>query len=104
MQTLNLSSYNLKVVSNYFQFINTRKFRFILIPSGNVAVSYTHLDVYKRQTLNFKIYVAVLPRLGTCLLYTSTCRRLFSASSASCRRRSSVSVSYTHLDVYKRQR
>ena len=46
------------------------------------SVSYTHLDVYKRQGNNTYYYISVLWDLGK------------SANSP---------VSYTHLDVYKRQ-
>ena len=47
----------------------------------DISVSYTHLDVYKRQILScyFKLFVFILD---------------FNVLSA---------VSYTHLDVYKRQ-
>ena len=52
-----------------------------------IAVSYTHLDVYKRQGLlnGGGIFVGL---------------KLLTQSTASC---SMGSVSYTHLDVYKRQ-
>ena len=63
------------------------------------AVSYTHLDVYKRQTCNCSANcscVSPLPRRtaasrspnAICALLCFRCRQ---------------SVSYTHLDVYKRQ-
>ena len=52
--------------------------------SNSGAVSYTHLDVYKRQPL------PALRWGGT-------------AMASNCRLRNAVSVSYTHLDVYKRQ-
>ena len=45
-----------------------------------MTVSYTHLDVYKRQTLAAAITILVLAFL---IVY--------------------IPVSYTHLDVYKRQ-
>ena len=48
------------------------------------AVSYTHLDVYKRQALN---------------CYASVDGMAVSADSVLC----IGTVSYTHLDVYKRQ-
>ena len=74
-----------------------------MIGKGEVAVSYTHLDVYKRQqyiqskSLKWK-YISVIPtgyieesvnqiRNVTLLVVTI----------------SILSVSYTHLDVYKRQ-
>ena len=49
---------------------------------GLMAVSYTHLDVYKRQ------------------IYTCACD--YDTCAFDCWQRVS-SVSYTHLDVYKRQ-
>ena len=67
--------------------------RFQILRAGDrhVPVSYTHLDVYKRQvvascqSLIFPMNISVLDR---CLKYVSV---------------GSQSVSYTHLDVYKRQ-
>ena len=68
-----------------------------------MAVSYTHLDVYKRQPMYF-LYrssrenfmssktISVLPRSFFTLSFIMTPE----VSSA-------VPVSYTHLDVYKRQ-
>ena len=54
------------------------------------AVSYTHLDVYKRQICGFRIYGK--SRKSNCE-YCENCKKLVS----------SITVSYTHLDVYKRQ-
>ena len=56
---------------------------------GIGPVSYTHLDVYKRQTVECPILRAAALRLG----------RRGSRSWQS----GPMSVSYTHLDVYKRQ-
>ena len=50
-------------------------------------VSYTHLDVYKRQSL-----------YNTCFKLPSAERTYDSTSTFCCE-----TVSYTHLDVYKRQ-
>ena len=62
------------------------------------AVSYTHLDVYKRQASGWPALSTrgMFRALGGRLL--STVRRRLPASDAS-----AVPVSYTHLDVYKRQ-
>ena len=49
-----------------------------------LAVSYTHLDVYKRQKECFSV---ILPQEGLRFLFQVIL----------------ISVSYTHLDVYKRQ-
>ena len=38
-----------------------------------IAVSYTHLDVYKRQCLYSKWTPALAAHLKNCLLYTSRC-------------------------------
>ena len=67
--------------------ITQRRLHFILLIDTSNSVSYTHLDVYKRQRLR-------------CMEATSdaTSCRLLSAVIVCCR-----SVSYTHLDVYKRQ-
>ena len=55
------------------------------------SVSYTHLDVYKRQLLNFSFYVngGDVPKQPALTL------AMFPDDMAA--------VSYTHLDVYKRQ-
>ena len=52
--------------------------------AGYAAVSYTHLDVYKRQGISF-IRVRTSVRVAFGMVITS------------------MPVSYTHLDVYKRQ-
>ena len=59
-------------------------------------VSYTHLDVYKRQHL-----CRILLRLLLGITGAGTCRYPFDADFGVEHR--IVSVSYTHLDVYKRQ-
>ena len=40
---------------------------------ASTAVSYTHLDVYKRQTSGFAPAGLGVPRIPSCLLYTSRC-------------------------------
>ena len=55
---------------------------------GFEPVSYTHLDVYKRQTLGSFQKVSFMG--------TMTVSEILAAVSI-------ISVSYTHLDVYKRQ-
>ena len=60
--------------------------------SGSISVSYTHLDVYKRQGLKYDPYgKSVFIQKTVCIK---------TAQNARC---SSTAVSYTHLDVYKRQ-
>ena len=57
--------------------LNVHKIKRICYIKGVIAVSYTHLDVYKRQ-------------IWYCIIFSGTVL-CFGA------------VSYTHLDVYKRQ-
>ena len=57
------------------------------------AVSYTHLDVYKRQAVNWNI--------GTCSC-SLVLAVVISAILILCMKEREA-VSYTHLDVYKRQ-
>ena len=91
--------------------------------AGAVAVSYTHLDVYKRQLVPRAITRAPSPCRPCVLTLTTALQRLLpptAASASRCgstrakscralrplRRRkeaTSNAVSYTHLDVYKRQ-
>ena len=59
------------------------------LPSGSVTVSYTHLDVYKRQLKEQLDSYSGDKRLG--IFYTRTTDT------------NPTPVSYTHLDVYKRQ-
>ena len=64
---------------------------------GIIPVSYTHLDVYKRQHLN--IYgVRIVAGLVVDALMEEV-----PALAKYVRRYDYVAVSYTHLDVYKRQ-
>ena len=74
------------------------------------AVSYTHLDVYKRQSWDslqllrdFDKVFALLdgkqePDFGLARLFETSFNMLRTS-----KRMSTDSVSYTHLDVYKRQ-
>ena len=57
------------------------------------AVSYTHLDVYKRQGAG-RMMAGL--RTPTCMMLSMVC--CMSSSSVTLK-----AVSYTHLDVYKRQ-
>ena len=60
-----------------------------------VSVSYTHLDVYKRQVSEF----SVLAPFGK-----DNPKPVFADKNLRVSRMWVVAVSYTHLDVYKRQR
>ena len=66
---------------------------------GIMAVSYTHLDVYKRQVLVSVIYanneVGTINPIQEIGEVTKKAGVLFHTDA--------VPVSYTHLDVYKRQ-
>ena len=75
----------------------------LMYGSDQQPVSYTHLDVYKRQVS------AISPRIpANCLICwleprapeSAIMKMLLYLSSPV---RSAVAVSYTHLDVYKRQ-
>ena len=89
-----------------------------LCHGGDESVSYTHLDVYKRQGVENVYMPMFIPESllqkekdHVCLLYTSYTGKIRSALSEV----SDISdvgmpdsngvfaVSYTHLDVYKRQ-
>ena len=68
-------------------------------------VSYTHLDVYKRQTLNnLPNYLGVSDNLDTVIEYIMA-RDITTLPAGRTRIDGDkvVAVSYTHLDVYKRQ-
>ena len=106
--------------TNAFNNVREKKLWSIMARSIT-AVSYTHLDVYKRQTYTWfneclqKIFQANDIDEGRILLLSVTFQRPFHSSPPthiSCSSRSvgtvrsllsSVPVSYTHLDVYKRQ-
>ena len=85
---------------------NTDSIAVVSLRDGSVAVSYTHLDVYKRQDyiLPFKLSkedaVSALKRhyKGKLLL-----PKLFRDNNHIEELRGIYAVSYTHLDVYKRQ-
>ena len=57
-----------------------------------ISVSYTHLDVYKRQVQCISVWSYVLS--GLCRIYCNLNNLAYIHR---------VAVSYTHLDVYKRQ-
>ena len=44
-----------------------------MIVKCSTSVSYTHLDVYKRQAINNGYKVDIVDKLIRCLLYTSRC-------------------------------
>ena len=96
-----------------------------------ISVSYTHLDVYKRQSLPIQLFISPFVALSIKPLSSSNLYSLFSTTNqkdenssqeeeeeylfsrsasvtglellADMRSGGSVPVSYTHLDVYKRQ-
>ena len=69
-----------------------------LIPSTKEAVSYTHLDVYKRQEFIIGTENSILQHLQ----YECP-EKSFYPLSKDCVCHNMKPVSYTHLDVYKRQ-
>ena len=76
----------------------------VLQDEVGAAVSYTHLDVYKRQGyLRLKVLelLHILSRLKDRDDVQQT--DYFNQHQVECARRAAKPVSYTHLDVYKRQ-
>ena len=63
---------------------------------GHTPVSYTHLDVYKRQGED----CAICHQIGVC---ENLLKSLGLAGAVAAITAAFTSVSYTHLDVYKRQ-
>ena len=77
-----------------------------------MPVSYTHLDVYKRlvQEMRVKARWEALDEESIQIVYAKTCGKMYLApvfANGDTRKqllaRSIYPVSYTHLDVYKRQ-
>ena len=71
-----------------------------------ISVSYTHLDVYKRQTLNIaKMWRMYQESVSDELkVKESLFRKIFVTNfNISFKSPTTDAVSYTHLDVYKRQ-
>ena len=64
------------------------------------AVSYTHLDVYKRQVRRHLRPVGRFLRHRSSRISVPVWMLFLQAS---CREDAPIAVSYTHLDVYKRQ-
>ena len=67
------------------------------------SVSYTHLDVYKRQAYTVATYVSTGWYPDKRGLVSGLCMAFTGGSSAFLAPICSKPVSYTHLDVYKRQ-
>ena len=68
------------------------------------TVSYTHLDVYKRQGYHFAAHTPPISAVATIIPQTSSPRVTTPAPTAFYRGGiKRMPVSYTHLDVYKRQ-
>ena len=79
------------------------------------AVSYTHLDVYKRQLLESPMTVAIMLIIGGVILiyidkwflqpviHSETNITLKNSFVIGLWQTIAMAVSYTHLDVYKRQ-
>ena len=106
-----VSDYQLKPVETWLENILNAEFVVTDSFQGAVSVSYTHLDVYKRQTL-------MCPLAGTAVSVNWPSRLVsipLEASSTSitvapmtgslcvASVTTPFTVSYTHLDVYKRQ-
>ena len=79
----------------------THWFRRTQLPMSSLrAVSYTHLDVYKRQVLSL-----ISDMLKAIAEYAKHDRAEFVrvVQKAQSSQQTTEAVSYTHLDVYKRQ-
>ena len=73
---------------------------------GAPPVSYTHLDVYKRQALNSKFgYKSVMqiPKLDKVVINVACGEAKDNEKILEAVMKDLGPVSYTHLDVYKRQ-
>ena len=76
---------------------------------GIWSVSYTHLDVYKRQTLPYKPAIADDGRAKEADIQPIAAEKdkltilIAEDNDSNYKLFASISVSYTHLDVYKRQ-
>ena len=71
------------------------------------AVSYTHLDVYKRQLIMIPYIVPLIQNIGIEIQRAKNMHKFRSIIYfviALANLGISIPVSYTHLDVYKRQR
>ena len=74
-----------------------------------MPVSYTHLDVYKRQlqipSRSLRLYLLVTTALTLCTLFPFGAEHYVTACllTGALMTAASIPVSYTHLDVYKRQ-
>ena len=78
----------------------------------STPVSYTHLDVYKRQTsscflthlIDSAVSITLQPDTGVSKRLSAAAQEiLFNSGNEISWRTVSIAVSYTHLDVYKRQ-
>ena len=70
----------------------------------HIPVSYTHLDVYKRQVWNLKKPVLVVKNLiYDVIIGTDTIKKINAIIDFKNNKLICTAVSYTHLDVYKRQ-
>ena len=75
---------------------------------GRWAVSYTHLDVYKRQSISIEEALALdfanhMDGRNLSMMYENIEAAIASGAESTCELCLSGPVSYTHLDVYKRQ-
>ena len=78
----------------------------VIMTEGLVPVSYTHLDVYKRQVseiVGYIVYIFTEKPGETFFGWRLYAFGLAGIIMAVLLMRSRIPVSYTHLDVYKRQ-
>ena len=76
-------------------------------PQYHIPVSYTHLDVYKRQVFRFSCTLPsiIMARLPTAIILpvVRSMATIEGSSTTTWSLCMISAVSYTHLDVYKRQ-
>ena len=77
----------------------------LLLPAGNMPVSYTHLDVYKRQVLplgySFNLDGSMMYMTFASMFIAQAYN--ITSITGDLTQQIIMPVSYTHLDVYKRQ-
>ena len=91
----NISVINQQLFHTYQNFLTSLDFD---------PVSYTHLDVYKRQVYVLFVVVGATTNLGLIWSISDSLNGMMAIPNIiAVTALSSVAVSYTHLDVYKRQ-
>ena len=99
-----LAAHEIVGIAQLTQGLHTHAGHDIHVQHNVDAVSYTHLDVYKRQApVRAAAGCAVLPDLFAERPFSAPLAAGFLFRVVCCRAHRHYPVSYTHLDVYKRQ-